>query len=97
MVKDYDCKIMYHPREANVVVDALIRKEVGAPINDICLRMIISYPLLDLIRKAQVERLKKANWKVERIRGQIFLFIKHCQGSLTQCGRVWVPTTSGVR
>ncbi|KAA0047628.1 ty3-gypsy retrotransposon protein [Cucumis melo var. makuwa] len=26
LVKDYDCKILYHPRKANVVVDALSRK-----------------------------------------------------------------------
>lgn len=26
MVKDYDCKILYHPGEANRVVDALSRK-----------------------------------------------------------------------
>jgi len=26
LIKDYDCTIKYHPRKANVVVDALNRK-----------------------------------------------------------------------
>lgn len=26
LIKDYDCTITYHPRKANVVVDALSRK-----------------------------------------------------------------------
>ena len=28
LIKDYDCVINYHPRKANVVVDALSRKSV---------------------------------------------------------------------
>ncbi|KAL8105182.1 hypothetical protein AgCh_029104 [Apium graveolens] len=27
LIKDYDCEILYHPDKANVVVDALSRKE----------------------------------------------------------------------
>ena len=30
VLKDYDCEILYHPRKANVVADALIRN----PVND---------------------------------------------------------------
>ncbi|RVW43066.1 Retrovirus-related Pol polyprotein from transposon 17.6 [Vitis vinifera] len=30
LLKDYDCIIQYHPRKANVVVDALSRKSVGS-------------------------------------------------------------------
>ena len=30
LLKDYDCIIQYHPRKANVVVDALSRKFVGS-------------------------------------------------------------------
>jgi len=29
LIKDYDCTIEYHPRKANVMVDALSRKSRG--------------------------------------------------------------------
>ena len=28
LLKDYDCQILYHPRKANVVTDALSRKSM---------------------------------------------------------------------
>ena len=52
MEKDYDCEILYHPGKANVVVDALSRKEVRTPIGDVFLRMVVISPLLELIKKA---------------------------------------------
>lgn len=81
--KDYDCEIMYHSGKANVVADALSRQVVGGPIKDICWRMLITSSLLDLIRKDQVEALKKENWKVERIRGRIPSFFIDSWGLLT--------------
>ena len=30
LLKDYDCRILYHPGKANVVVDALSRKSYGS-------------------------------------------------------------------
>ena len=30
LLKDYDCIIQYHPRKANVVVDALSSKSIGS-------------------------------------------------------------------
>ena len=30
LVKDYDCEILYHPGKANVVTDALSRKNYGS-------------------------------------------------------------------
>ena len=32
VVKDYDCEIHYHPGKANVVADALSRKQSAEPI-----------------------------------------------------------------
>ena len=61
VVKDYDCKIHYHPRKDNVVVDALNHKATNTPIRDIYLRMNITSPLLYLIKKAHVKGLKKEN------------------------------------
>ena len=30
LLKDYDCQILYHPRKANVMADALSRKSMGS-------------------------------------------------------------------
>ena len=65
MVKDYDCDILYHPRKANVVANALNRKAVVDPIRDICLRMTLITPLLERIREAQVEAMKEEHLKSE--------------------------------
>ncbi|GJU53056.1 putative reverse transcriptase domain-containing protein [Tanacetum coccineum] len=35
LLNDYDCEIRYHPRKANVVADALSRKEWNKPLQDI--------------------------------------------------------------
>ncbi|GKB61875.1 putative reverse transcriptase domain-containing protein [Tanacetum coccineum] len=35
LLSDYDCEIRYHPRKANVVVDALSRKERIKPLKDL--------------------------------------------------------------
>ena len=88
MLKDYDYEILYRPGKANVVADSLSRKTEGSPIRDMCMRMTVIFPLLDMIREAQVEGTKKENWKIEKIRGQYPLFVKDSRGLLTQCGRV---------
>lgn len=60
-VKDYECDILYHAGKANVVTDVWRRKAGSAPIRDLCLRMLIVSPLLDLIKKEKVEGYKKEN------------------------------------
>ena len=30
LLKNYDCQILYHPRKANIVADALSRKSMGS-------------------------------------------------------------------
>lgn len=63
VAKDYDCEIPYHPEKANVVANALSRKVARALVRGLCLRMINISPLLDLIREAQVEGIRRENWK----------------------------------
>lgn len=46
LLKDYDCEILYHPGKANVVADALSRKEVG----NISSVQVQSINLMDLDR-----------------------------------------------
>lgn len=64
-MNDYDSEILYHHRKANVVVDALICKEISAPIRALCLRMTIVTPLLEQIREAWVKAIKEEYWKSE--------------------------------
>ena len=97
VLKDSDCEILYHPWKANVVVDALIRKAAGSPIGNICLRMTVVSPLLDMIKKSQLEGLKRENWNLERIPGQIPLFVRDGRSLLTQCGQVWILASGGAR
>ena len=59
VVKNYNCEILYHPRMANVVAGVLSGKVTRTPIRDLCLRMKVITPLLEQIRWAQVELIKK--------------------------------------
>ena len=88
---------MYHHGKANVVADALSRKTMSALIQDIFSRMMVTSPLMDMIKKAQIEGLKKENWKTEQIMGHILLFVRDSKGLLMQCGRVWDPIFGCVR
>ncbi|GJS83332.1 putative reverse transcriptase domain-containing protein [Tanacetum coccineum] len=71
LLKDYDCEICYHSSKANVVGDALIRKEREKLTRVHSSRMIITSDLFARIKAAQVEALKEENWKRERITSYI--------------------------
>lgn len=86
MEKDYDCKILYHPRKVNVVADALSRKSASTPIKDLFLRMVIVSPLFDMIKEAQVEGLKKGKREGGKDQG---LDSAICQGQLRFINLVW--------
>ena len=60
-MKDYDCEILYHPGTTNMVVDALSHKAASSLIGNVCLKMTMIYPLLDMIMEAQVVGVKKDN------------------------------------
>ena len=93
VVKDYDCEILYHPDKANVVVDALSRRAVSAPIRYMCMRMTVMTPVLDTIREAQVVAVRTENRKRERVIGQIYEFETDSWGLMTFRRRIWVPYT----
>ncbi|GKD44818.1 putative reverse transcriptase domain-containing protein [Tanacetum coccineum] len=65
LLTDYDCEIRYHPRKANVVADALSRKERIKLLQVRSLVMTIHPKLPSQILKAQNEALKEENIKIE--------------------------------
>nr|GEW69734.1 putative reverse transcriptase domain-containing protein [Tanacetum cinerariifolium] len=70
-LSDYDCEIRYHPRKANVVADALSRKERIKPLRVQALVMTIGLDLPKQILNAQTEAQKPKNIKNEDVGGMI--------------------------
>nr|GEX26565.1 putative reverse transcriptase domain-containing protein [Tanacetum cinerariifolium] len=69
LLSDYDCEIRYHPGKANVVADALSRKDK----KPICVRALVvtvHNNLPEQIRNAQAEACKKENIGVEGFVGK---------------------------
>nr|GEX43574.1 reverse transcriptase domain-containing protein [Tanacetum cinerariifolium] len=71
LLSDYDCEIRYHLGKANVVADALSRKEQIKPLRVRALVMTIVLNLPKQILEAQIEAQKPANIKNEDVRGMI--------------------------
>ncbi|GJZ98223.1 putative reverse transcriptase domain-containing protein [Tanacetum coccineum] len=67
LLTDYDCEIRYHPGKANVVADALSRKERIKPLRVRSLVMTIHPKLPSQILEAQNEALKEENIKAENL------------------------------
>jgi hypothetical protein len=68
LLNDYDCAIKYHPGKANLVADALSRKETK-PKRVRALQLTVHSNLLDKIREAQGEALKEENIGFETLHG----------------------------
>ncbi|GKE41230.1 putative reverse transcriptase domain-containing protein [Tanacetum coccineum] len=71
LLSDYDCEIRYHPWKANVVVDALSRKERIKPLHVRALVMTIGLDLPNQFLEAQAKARKLENLKAEDVRGML--------------------------
>ncbi|GKE31524.1 putative reverse transcriptase domain-containing protein [Tanacetum coccineum] len=96
LLSDYDYVIRYHPRKANVVADALSRKD-KEPIRVRALAVTIHNNLSEQIRNAQVEACKKENIGAERFHGEGEPFEFRSDGTKYLKGQVWLPLFGGLR
>ncbi|XP_021996204.1 uncharacterized protein LOC110893401 [Helianthus annuus] len=96
LLNDYDCVIKYHPGKANVVVDALSRKETK-PKRVCALQLIIHSKLPDQIRSAQTEVLKEENIEAEYLRGIEKRLVERSDGILYFMERIWIPLFGNLR
>ncbi|GJX78496.1 putative reverse transcriptase domain-containing protein [Tanacetum coccineum] len=93
LLSDYDYEIRYHPRKANVVADALSRKEQAKPLRVRSLMMTID---LNLPLRFN-ESLKKENVRGENLRGMDKKFEIRPDGTRCFEKRSWLPCLGGVR
>ena len=96
LLNDYECSIRYHPGKANVVADALSRKDT-TPKRVRALQLTIHSSLPSQIRAAQIEALKPENIRAEALRGSRQRLEQKEDGAYYVTGRIWVPLYGNLR
>ncbi|GJR51439.1 putative reverse transcriptase domain-containing protein [Tanacetum coccineum] len=94
LFSDYDCEICYHPGKANVVVDALSRKERVKPKRVRAMNMILQSSIKDRILAAQKEAVDE--FAVLQ-KGLDEMIEQRSDGTLYYLDRIWVPLKGEVR
>ncbi|GJT75022.1 putative reverse transcriptase domain-containing protein [Tanacetum coccineum] len=97
LLSDYDYEIRYHPGKANVVVDALSRKERSKPLRVRALVMTIGLILPKQILSAQSEARKEENSINEDLHGMINKLEPHADRTLCLNNQSWIPYFADLR
>ncbi|GJT79058.1 putative reverse transcriptase domain-containing protein [Tanacetum coccineum] len=97
LLSDYDCEIQYHPGMANVVIDALSRKERSNPLRVWASIMTIMLNLPKQILSAQSEARKDENFINEDLHGMINKLGPHADRTLCLNNRSWIPYFGDLR
>ncbi|GJZ34154.1 putative reverse transcriptase domain-containing protein [Tanacetum coccineum] len=97
LLADYDCEIRYHPGKANVVADALSRKERIKPLRIRSLIMTLHPKLPTQILEAQTETIKEENIKAKNLRGMDKSFEIRPDGTRCIKNQTWLPLFGGLR
>ncbi|GJZ35896.1 putative reverse transcriptase domain-containing protein [Tanacetum coccineum] len=94
LFNDYDCEIRYHPGKANVVADALSRKERIKPKRIRSINMTLQSSIKGKILAAQKEA---SNESTGLQRGLDEMIERRSDGEFYYLDRIWVPLKGDVR
>ncbi|GJZ42098.1 putative reverse transcriptase domain-containing protein [Tanacetum coccineum] len=94
LFSDYDCEIRYHPGKANVVTDALSRKEKVKPKRVRAMNMTLQSSIKDRILAAQKEAVDES---AGLQKGLDEMIEQRSDVTLYYLDRIWVPLKGDVR